>query len=265
MSRIPWSLGARLLARDWRSGEVLVLLAALVVAVAAMSAVTFFTDRVRAAVSQQAGEALAADLRIDSSSDLPAGVRVAAEGHGLATADVVSLRSVVVAGRTTSLADVRGVTRDLSVARRGPRGGPARRSAAAGERRSRVAARSGPSRACWLASAWPLATRSRWALCGCASRTRSSSVRTRGGVSRRSLPRRCCPSTTCSHRGCSRRAAFRAAPRCMPAPAMRSRHFATRSHHCCDRRTESRTIATGGPKCVRRLAMRNGFSSSRRS
>ncbi len=88
MSRIPWRLGARLLLRDWRSGEVLVLLAALVVAVAAMSAVTFFTDRVRAAVSQQAGEALAADLRIDASSDLPAGVRVAAERHGLDTADV---------------------------------------------------------------------------------------------------------------------------------------------------------------------------------
>ena len=110
MSRIPWSLGARLLARDWRSGEVLVLLAALVVAVAAMSAVTFFTDRVRAAVSQQAGEALAADLRIDSSTDLPASVRAAAERHGLETADVVSLRSVVVAGQTPSLADVRGVT-----------------------------------------------------------------------------------------------------------------------------------------------------------
>ncbi len=110
MSRIPWSLGARLLMRDWRSGEVLVLLAALVVAVAAMSAVTFFTDRVRAAVSQQAGEALAADLRIESSNDLPAGVRLAAERHGLDTADVVSLRSVVVAGETTSLADVRGVT-----------------------------------------------------------------------------------------------------------------------------------------------------------
>jgi putative ABC transport system permease protein len=103
-------LSARLLARDWRSGEVLVLVAALVVAVAAMSAVTFFTDRVRAAVSQQAGEALAADLRIDSSSDLPAQVRLAAERHGLETANVVSLRSVVVAGQTTSLADVRGVT-----------------------------------------------------------------------------------------------------------------------------------------------------------
>ena len=110
MSRVPWNLAARLLARDWRSGEVLVLLAALVVAVGAMSAVTFFTDRVRVAVAQQAGEALAADLRVESINPLPAQLHSAAERHGLAKADVVSFRSVVVAGETTSLADVRGVS-----------------------------------------------------------------------------------------------------------------------------------------------------------
>ncbi|HUQ50592.1 MAG TPA: FtsX-like permease family protein, partial [Gammaproteobacteria bacterium] len=110
MIKTPWRLAGRFLARDWRSGEVLVLLAALVVAVAAMSAVTFFTDRVRAAVSQQAGEALAADLRVESINPLPAEIREAATRRGLATADVVSFRSVVAAGETTSLADVRGVT-----------------------------------------------------------------------------------------------------------------------------------------------------------
>ena len=110
MIKTPWRLAGRLLARDWRSGEVLVLLAALVVAVAAMSAVTFFTDRVRSAVSQQAGEALAADLRVESINPLPDEMRAAATRHGLATADIVSFRSVVAAGDMTSLADVRGVT-----------------------------------------------------------------------------------------------------------------------------------------------------------
>jgi putative ABC transport system permease protein len=108
--KTPWRLAGRLLARDWRSGEVLVLVAALVVAVAAMSAVTFFTDRVRAAVSQQAGEALAADLRVESINPLPAALGEAAARHGIATADVVNFRSVVIAGETTSLADVRGVS-----------------------------------------------------------------------------------------------------------------------------------------------------------
>ncbi|HEY9183096.1 MAG TPA: ABC transporter permease, partial [Gammaproteobacteria bacterium] len=110
MIKTPWRLAGRLLARDWRSGEVLVLLAALVVAVAAMSAVTFFTDRVRAAVSQQASEALAADLRVESVDPLPESMRALAERHGLAAADAVSFRSVVLAGESTSLAEIRGVT-----------------------------------------------------------------------------------------------------------------------------------------------------------
>jgi putative ABC transport system permease protein len=96
--------------RDWRSGEVVVLVAALVVAVAAMSAVTFFTDRVRSAVAQQAGEALAADLRIESIDPLSPELEAAALRHGLQTAAVVSFRSVVIAGDATSLADVRGVS-----------------------------------------------------------------------------------------------------------------------------------------------------------
>lgn len=109
MNRVPWSLAGRLLARDWRSGEVLVLLTALVIAVSAMSAVTFFTDRVRQAVGEQAGEALAADLRVESSSPLPDRLRNVAAKHHVAAVDVVSFRSVVLAGNATSLAEVRGV------------------------------------------------------------------------------------------------------------------------------------------------------------
>jgi putative ABC transport system permease protein len=61
-------------------------------------------------VSQQAGEALAADLRVESINPLPAALGEAAARHGIATADVVNFRSVVIAGETTSLADVRGVS-----------------------------------------------------------------------------------------------------------------------------------------------------------
>src|SRR5262245_5812610 len=75
-----------------------------------MSAVTFFTDRVRSAVSQQAGEALAADLRVESINPLPPTMEEAAIRHGLKTAAIVNFRSVVAAGEMTSLADVRGVT-----------------------------------------------------------------------------------------------------------------------------------------------------------
>lgn len=110
MKQVPWSLAGRLLARDWRSGEVIVLVAALMVAVAAMSAVSFFTDRVRQAVSQQAGEALAADVRVESVNPLPDAFRTIAASNDVVTADIVHFRSVVVAGSSTSLADVRGVS-----------------------------------------------------------------------------------------------------------------------------------------------------------
>ncbi len=110
MKQVPWSLAGRLLARDWRSGEVIVLVAALIGAVAAMSAVSFFTDRVRQAVSQQAGEALAADVRIESVNPLPESFVGIAAANGVETADLVHFRSVVVAGDSTSLADIRGVS-----------------------------------------------------------------------------------------------------------------------------------------------------------
>jgi putative ABC transport system permease protein len=108
--RARLGLAVRLLARDWRSGEVVVLLAALVVAVAAMSAVAFFTGRVREAVGQEAGEALAADLRLESVTPLPAAFTELAVASGLEIGEVVNFRSVVVAGGASSLADVRGVS-----------------------------------------------------------------------------------------------------------------------------------------------------------
>ncbi len=109
-SGIPWSLAGRLLARDWRSGEVVVLLVALVTAVAAISAVAFFTDRVRQAVTQQAGESLAADLRLRSTSPVPQAYFADAAASGVDSASVIHFRSVVMADGTSALAHVRGAS-----------------------------------------------------------------------------------------------------------------------------------------------------------
>ena len=58
------------LLRDGKSGELRVLMLALLVAVSALTAVGFFTSRVSLAVDQQAGEVLAADLRLQSRSPI---------------------------------------------------------------------------------------------------------------------------------------------------------------------------------------------------
>ena len=65
-------LALRLLGRDWRAGELTLIFSALVVAVAAITTVSFFTDRVRQALTTQASQLLAADLVLISDHPIPA-------------------------------------------------------------------------------------------------------------------------------------------------------------------------------------------------
>jgi putative ABC transport system permease protein len=109
-NRTQWGLAIRLFLRDWKGGETGVLLGALIVSVAAMSAVGLFTDRVMQAVTQQAGEMLAADLRLESSYPLPEQYEDQANELSLSTAEVIQFRSVVLAGDLSSLSDIRGVS-----------------------------------------------------------------------------------------------------------------------------------------------------------
>jgi putative ABC transport system permease protein len=103
-------LSLRLLARDWRSGELLVLSTALVVAVTALTAVAFLTDRVGQAVELRAAESLAADLRLSSPRPLPAAYAEQAAAAGLESARVASMPSVVFAGEANTLAAIRAVS-----------------------------------------------------------------------------------------------------------------------------------------------------------
>ena len=95
--------------REIRSGEMLVLLAAVALAVAALTAVGFLTDRIGKAVARQANEVLAADLRLRSPDPIPDTWRDLAAEHGLATAETQTFPSVVFAGDTSSLATIKGV------------------------------------------------------------------------------------------------------------------------------------------------------------
>jgi len=104
------ALAWRLLLRDWRSGELTVLVIALVIAVTSMTAVAFLTDRVGHAVQLRAAESLAADLRLGSSQPLPPGYIEMAEQAGLQTASVVDMPSVVFEGDNSTLASIISAT-----------------------------------------------------------------------------------------------------------------------------------------------------------
>ncbi|MHB8812532.1 MAG: ABC transporter permease [Steroidobacteraceae bacterium] len=103
-------LSMRLLSREWRSGELGVLLLALTVAVAALTGVGFLVSRISATVAMQASQVLAADLRLESPQPIDEADIAAARQGGLLTASAISLLSVVFEGDQSQLTDIDAVT-----------------------------------------------------------------------------------------------------------------------------------------------------------
>ena len=97
------------LKRDWRAGELRLLGLAIIVAVACLTSVDFFTDRVNQFTEIQATELLAADLVISSAEPFKQELIEQATDLGLKTAVTVSFRSVVVHDEKLVLAEVKAV------------------------------------------------------------------------------------------------------------------------------------------------------------
>ncbi|MCH7830822.1 MAG: FtsX-like permease family protein [Proteobacteria bacterium] len=96
--------------RELRSGEALVLLAAVALAVGALTAVGFLTDRIGKAVARQANEVLAADMRLRSQERVPQEWTDLAHEYKLDTAETMSFPSVVFAGDESALATIKVVS-----------------------------------------------------------------------------------------------------------------------------------------------------------
>jgi putative ABC transport system permease protein len=96
--------------RELRSGEVIVLLAAVALAVAALTAVGFLTDRIGRAVERQANEILAADLRLRTPDPIPAEWHELAGEFNLRSAETANFPSVVFAGDLSSLSTIKVVS-----------------------------------------------------------------------------------------------------------------------------------------------------------
>jgi putative ABC transport system permease protein len=102
-------LSVRLLARDWRAGELRVLAVALIVAVASLTTVAFFADRVRQALSQEANQLLGADLMVFSDRPVGAPLEERARALGLATVRLVRFPSMAMAGEDSVLTEIKAV------------------------------------------------------------------------------------------------------------------------------------------------------------
>ncbi|WP_050466262.1 ABC transporter permease [Herbaspirillum chlorophenolicum] len=88
----------RMTRRDWRTGELRFLLIALIVAVAALSSVSFFADRMRAGMTRDAHQLLGADLLVAADQPMPAQWLQQAQDRGLAQAQTVVFPSMAQAG-----------------------------------------------------------------------------------------------------------------------------------------------------------------------
>ncbi|HVF63843.1 MAG TPA: FtsX-like permease family protein [Casimicrobiaceae bacterium] len=106
-------LALRMLRRDWRAGELRVLIAALVLAVASVGTVGFFADRVKSALTRQANLLLGGDLMISGDRPLPSTFADRARIENLSSTPVVRFNSMVqTAGTDNSaaiLTDVKAV------------------------------------------------------------------------------------------------------------------------------------------------------------
>ena len=111
--RLSWgqgaALSARLLMRDWRAGELRVLAIALVVAVASLTTVAFFADRVRLALGVEASQLLGADLMVHSDRPLDGAIERSARALGLQTVGLLRFPSMTGNGDESVLTEIKAV------------------------------------------------------------------------------------------------------------------------------------------------------------
>src|SRR5215213_4152778 len=81
-----WSLGWRTLWRDLRAGELRLLIVAVTLAVAALTAVGFFADRLNGGLARDARQLIGGDAVISSDNPTPAAFLDKARALGLKTA-----------------------------------------------------------------------------------------------------------------------------------------------------------------------------------
>lgn len=103
-------LASRLLWRDWRSGELRLLFLALVMAVASVSGIALFTDRLEKALLLESANMLAADRVLGSGKVLPDDILDEAQTRGLRTASTLSFTSMAFSDSGNMLVSAKAVS-----------------------------------------------------------------------------------------------------------------------------------------------------------
>ena len=105
-ARVP----LRLLWRDWKGGELTLLIAALILAVTTVTGIAIFIERLERALVLESNAFLAADRRVESSRPAPDAWRALAVESGIDTADTLVFSSMVFAEDRSQLVSVKAVS-----------------------------------------------------------------------------------------------------------------------------------------------------------
>ena len=103
------ALVSRLAWRDLRSGEMGLLLVALLVAVGTVTSISLFVDRLQGALVQESSNFLAADRQISSSQAIPDDFFLSAQSKGLETSQTLVFQSMIYGGNNNQLVSVKAV------------------------------------------------------------------------------------------------------------------------------------------------------------
>jgi len=99
----------RQLLRDLAAGDIRILFAALVLAVVAVTAVGFVTDRAERALAIEANRLLGGDAMVRGDAPITGAIRDAAQAPGLRRTETLSLDSMIRAGEELRLGDLRAL------------------------------------------------------------------------------------------------------------------------------------------------------------
>jgi len=95
---------------DLTSGDLIILFFSIVLAVTAISSVSFLGDRLQSSIQQQASVVLAADMAFRSTSPLPEDYLTSATNQGLRVAKTISFLSMALANNDNLLASIKATT-----------------------------------------------------------------------------------------------------------------------------------------------------------
>lgn len=100
----------RLLWRDWRGGELRLLLLAMIMAVTSVSGIALFTDRLERALLQESANMLAADRVMGAREQPPRELLTEAQSLGLATAEYIAFASMAFSDQSNLLVSAKAVS-----------------------------------------------------------------------------------------------------------------------------------------------------------